>query len=168
MILSRSELIRHRAEWRAAGQKVVFTNGCFDLLHLGHVRYLEAARALGAVLVVGLNSDASVRQLKGPQRPLVEQTARAEVMTALRPVDHVVIFEELTADSILAELQPEIYVKGGDYSTSDAEAESFERKRLPEEPTVRAYGGQIVLIPFLPGHSTTDLIRKVVAFYSQP
>ena len=160
MILSRADLLSRRAEWRRNGQKVVFTNGCFDLLHLGHVRYLEEARALGDVLVLGLNSDASVRQLKGPQRPLVGQDERAQVMSALRPVDHVIIFEELTADNILAALQPEIYVKGGDYSLADSNDATV--KPLPEEPTVRAYGGHVVLIPFLPGHSTTDLIRKVV------
>lgn len=163
MILSRAALLSRRAEWRQHGQKVVFTNGCFDLLHLGHVRYLEEARALGDVLVLGLNSDASVRQLKGPQRPLVGQDERAQVMSALRPVDHVIIFEELTADNILAALQPEIYVKGGDYSLADSNAATV--KPLPEEPTVRAYGGHVVLIPFLPGHSTTDLIRKVVELY---
>jgi D-beta-D-heptose 7-phosphate kinase/D-beta-D-heptose 1-phosphate adenosyltransferase len=163
MILSRADLLSRRAEWRQRGQKVVFTNGCFDLLHLGHVRYLEEARALGDVLVLGLNSDASVRQLKGPRRPLVDQDERAQVMSALRPVDHVVIFEELTADSILAALQPEIYVKGGDYSLADGNSATV--KPLPEEPTVRAYGGHVVLIPFLPGHSTTDLIRKVLELY---
>ena len=165
MILSRDELARQASEWKAAGKRVVFTNGCFDLIHLGHVRYLEEARALGDVLVVGLNSDASVRQLKGPQRPLVGQQERAELMSALRPVDHVVIFEELTADNILLELKPEIYVKGGDYSLSDAA--NHVTKPLPEEPTVRSYGGQIVFIPFLPGHSTTDLIRHILQVYSR-
>lgn len=164
MILSRAELLAKRAEWQAENKKVVFTNGCFDLLHLGHVRYLEEARALGDVLVLGLNSDDSVRQLKGPQRPLVNQQERAEMMSALRPIDHVVIFEELTADSILEALKPEIYVKGGDYSLADASSASD--KPLPEAPTVRAYGGQIVLIPFLPGHSTSDLIRKILRVYN--
>lgn len=165
MILSRDDLEKQASEWKAAGKRVVFTNGCFDLLHLGHIRYLEQARALGDVLVLGLNSDASVRRLKGPQRPLVGQQDRAGLMSALRPVDHVVIFEELTADNILLELKPEIYVKGGDYSFSDAT--SHTAKPLPEEPTVRSYGGQIVFIPFLPGHSTTDLIRHILQVYGQ-
>lgn len=163
MILTRSELLSRRIEWRAAGQKVVFTNGCFDLLHIGHVRYLEEARALGDILVLGLNSDSSVRQLKGPQRPLVGQDERAQVISALRPVDHVVIFDEVTAESLVAELQPDIYVKGGDYSVSDTPQP--EGKPLPEAAIVRAYGGEVALIPFLPGHSTTDLIRKIVSLY---
>lgn len=163
MILTSSELLAHRAGWRTAGQRVVFTNGCFDLIHLGHVRYLQEARALGDVLVLGLNSDASVRQLKGPQRPLVAQAERAQVMSALRPVDHVVIFEELTAESLVAALQPDIYVKGGDYSASDVTSQTG--KPLPEASIVRSYGGQVELIPFLPGHSTTELIKKVVALY---
>ena len=166
MILTRSQLPALRQQWKQAGQRVVFTNGCFDLLHLGHVQYLTEARALGDILVVGLNSDASVRQLKGPERPLVDQAARAQVMSALRPVDHVVIFEEFTAEAIVGELQPDIYVKGGDYSAS-AETQA-EGKPLPEAAVVRSYGGEVKLIPFLPGYSTTDLIRKVVALYGQP
>ncbi|MBN9389450.1 MAG: adenylyltransferase/cytidyltransferase family protein [Chloroflexi bacterium] len=168
MILSREELARQAGVWKAAGKRVVFTNGCFDLIHLGHVRYLEEARALGDVLVLGLNSDSSVRQLKGPQRPLVNEQERAALMSALRPVDHVVIFEELTADNILLELKPAIYVKGGDYSLSDAaDTATHKPKPLPEEPTVRSYGGQVVLIPFLPGHSTTDLIRHILQVFKQ-
>jgi D-glycero-beta-D-manno-heptose 1-phosphate adenylyltransferase len=164
MILSRADLPALRAEWQAASLKIVFTNGCFDLLHLGHVRYLQEARALGDQLVLGLNSDVSVRQLKGPQRPLVGQADRAELMSTLRPVDHVIIFEELTAESLVAELKPDFYVKGGDYSP--AEAVNTIAKPLPEAAIVRAYGGQVVLIPFLPGYSTTDLIRHILQVYS--
>ncbi len=163
MILSRAELVLRRAEWQAAGQKVVFTNGCFDLLHLGHVRYLEEARALGDLLVLGLNSDTSVRQLKGPLRPLVGQAERAQVMSALRSVDHVVIFEEVTAEKLVGELRPEIYVKGGDYTL--AEADRVGAKVPPEAAVVQSYGGRIELIPFLPGHSTTDLIKRIVELY---
>ncbi len=163
MILSRADLPALRAEWQATSRKIVFTNGCFDLLHLGHVRYLEEARALGDLLVLGLNSDASVRQLKGPQRPLVGQADRAELMSALRPVDHVIIFEELTAESLVAELKPDFYVKGGDYSLS--EAANAVAKPLPEAAVVRAYGGQVVLIPFLPGYSTSDLILHILQVY---
>ncbi|HEX2914553.1 MAG TPA: D-glycero-beta-D-manno-heptose 1-phosphate adenylyltransferase [Chloroflexia bacterium] len=165
MILERSEVQACRAEWRTEGKRVVFTNGCFDLIHLGHVRYLEEARALGDVLVLGLNSDSSVRQLKGPQRPLVSQDERAIVMSALRPVDHVVIFDELTAEALIAELQPDVYVKGGDYSI--ANSPQPEGKPLPEADIVHSYGGEVALIPFLPGHSTSDLIKKIVALYSQ-
>src|SRR5690348_3270830 len=116
MIVTRAELLGLREEWRQAGQRVVFTNGCFDLIHLGHVRYLQEARKLGDLLVLGLNSDSSVRQFKGPKRPMVSEAARAEVMNALRPVDYVTVFEEATAEQIVSELEPDIYVKGGDYS----------------------------------------------------
>lgn len=147
-----------------AGQRVVFTNGCFDLIHLGHVRYLQEARALGDLLVLGLNSDSSVRQLKGPKRPLVSEDERAEVMNALRPIDYVVIFEEATAEQIVAELQPDIYVKGGDYSAGTNQGDG---KPLPEAEIVYRYGGQVALIPFLPGHSTSELISKIVDTYSK-
>ncbi len=162
VILSRGQLIELREEWRKAGQRVVFTNGCFDLIHLGHVRYLQEARRLGAVLIVGLNSDASVRHLKGPQRPLVSEGERAEVMSALRPVDYVVIFDEPTAGPLVSELQPDIYVKGGDYNSG----EGGQGKFLPEAEIVYGYGGQVALIPFVPGHSTTDLINKILAAYT--
>ncbi len=162
-LVGRAELLALRQHWRESGRIVIFTNGCFDLLHLGHVRYLEAARALGDVLIVGLNSDASVKRLKGPLRPLVNEQERAAVMSALRPVDYVTIFEEDTASNLIAALQPEIYVKGGDYTIG-----ADETKPLPETPTVQNYGGEIVLIPFLPGHSTTNLIQKIVGLYSQP
>ncbi len=165
MILARSELAQQGKLWREAGLKVVFTNGCFDLLHLGHVQYLTEARALGDLLVVGLNSDTSVTALKGPLRPLVGEQARASVMSALRPVDHVVIFEEYTAEQVVAELQPAIYVKGGDYSASESQPTG---KPLPEAAIVRTYGGEVALIPFLPGYSTTDLIQKIVALYGTP
>ena len=152
-LVTRAELLALRQNWRETGRKLVFTNGCFDLIHLGHVRYLEEARALGDVLIAGLNSDASVKRLKGPLRPLVNEQERAAVMSALRPVDYVTIFEEDTASNLIAALQPEIYVKGGDYTVGEAQT-----KPLPEAPTVQSYGGEIVLIPFLPGHSTTNLI----------
>lgn len=163
-LVEREQLLQQREEWRKAGRKLVFTNGCFDLVHLGHVRYLEEARALGDILVVGLNSDASVKRLKGPNRPLVPEQARAAVMTALRPVDYVIIFEEDTAEAIVAVLQPDLYVKGGDYNAS--EAVSSAGKPLPEAAIVRQYGGQVRLIPFLPDHSTTALIQKIVALYA--
>jgi rfaE bifunctional protein nucleotidyltransferase chain/domain len=129
----------------------VFTNGCFDLLHVGHVRYLQAARQLGDRLVVGLNSDASVRQLKGPTRPLVPEDERAEVLAALACVDFVTIFSERTADNLLTLLRPQIYAKGGDYTPEN----------LPEAATVEAYGGKISIVSFVPGRSTTDLVDRI-------
>jgi D-beta-D-heptose 7-phosphate kinase/D-beta-D-heptose 1-phosphate adenosyltransferase len=113
--------------------------------------------------VLGLNSDTSVQQIKGPLRPLIPEDERAEVVAALRPVDYVVIFEEPTAEQLVAELQPAIYVKGGDYS---ANAGSGEGKPLPEAETVLRYGGEVILIPFLPGHSTSDLIVKIIGTFS--
>ena len=130
---------------------VVFTNGCFDILHAGHVRYLAEAKKLGDVLIVGLNSDASVRKLKGAGRPVNSAADRAEVLAGLRAVDHVVVFEEDTAEELVRRLRPDIYVKGGDYSLD----------RLPESAIVASYGGQTVLVPMLEGRSTTQVIRKM-------
>ena len=130
---------------------VVFTNGCFDILHAGHVRYLAEAKKLGDVLIVGLNSDASVRKLKGEGRPVNSAADRAEVLAGLRAVDHVVVFEEDTAEELVRRLRPDIYVKGGDYSLD----------RLPESAIVASYGGQTVLVPMLEGRSTTQVIRKM-------
>ncbi|MGH2346971.1 MAG: adenylyltransferase/cytidyltransferase family protein [Chloroflexota bacterium] len=156
-LLDRAAAIAYARRCRAAGKRLVVTNGCFDLLHAGHVGYLTAARALGDALLVGLNSDASTRALKGPDRPLTPERDRAMVLLALRAVDAVVIFDELTANRLLADLRPEIYVKGGDYVPAGAEA----GKPLPEEPTVRAYGGEIHLLPYLAGRSSTDLIKRI-------
>ena len=164
-IVSSSDLIVLRQNWQDRGYTVVFTNGCFDLLHLGHVQYLQEAKALGDVLVVGLNSDASVTRLKGPLRPLVPAMERAQVMAALRSVDFLTIFEEDTAENLIAALRPDIYVKGGDYEVNSG-ASVPTSKVLPEAATVQSYGGRIQLIPFLPGHSTTGLIKKIVAAYS--
>ena len=136
---------------RNAGKSLVFTNGHFDLFHVGHLDYLEKARALGDALFVGLNGDASSARLKGRGRPLVPAQERARLLAALEPVDAVIIFDDDTADSLLSALQPEIYAKGGDYA----------HKVLPERPTVAAYGGRVELIDFLPGHSTSELIQKI-------
>jgi len=166
-LLNLEKLIELRQQWRAAGKRIVFTNGVFDLLHLGHVQYLTAARAMGDLLVIGLNSDGSVKQLKGPTRPLVAEQERAEVLLALRPVDYVTIFEETTAENILRQLQPEIYVKGGDYTLQDQLEFAQTPKPLPEEPVVRSYGGLVRLVPFLPGHSTAELIAKILQVYAK-
>jgi D-glycero-beta-D-manno-heptose 1-phosphate adenylyltransferase len=145
---------------RAEGKRVVLTNGCFDLLHVGHVRGLRASRALGDVLVVGVNSDESVRGLKGEGRPLVPQEERAEVLAALDPVDYVVIFDEPTAERLAATVRPAVYAKGGDYAAGGA---AIDAQRLPEARVVAAHGGETVLVPLVQGRSTTDLVRRIRA-----
>ena len=147
------------ASLRSSGLHLVVTNGVFDLLHAGHVQYLAEARALGDALLVGLNSDACARALKGPERPLVPQGDRALVLLALRSVDAVVIFDERTAGPLLAALRPPVYVKGGDYVLGGGTSQ--DGAPLPEEPVVRGYGGEIRLIPYLPGRSTSRLVAKI-------
>ena len=180
-VTPRDLLARQLAPARAKGARVVFTNGVFDLLHLGHLRYLRQARSLGDLLVVGLNSDTSARRLKGPARPLVPQDERAELLAALDCVDYVTIFDEATAEATLALLQPDIYVKGADYA-AEAErqqdtlldAEKLRQalasdpglgERLPEARVVADYGGSLALLAYLPGHSTSALIERIVARY---
>lgn len=150
-VIERENLTERINEIKAAGKKIVFTNGCFDLLHAGHVRYLAAARELGDCLIVGLNSDESVRRLKGPERPLNLEEDRAEVLAGLTAVDYIVIFADETAEKLVTEIQPDIYVKGGDYNV----------KALPEADIVAGYGGKTVLIPEVPGRSSTRLIQKI-------
>lgn len=147
------ELVRLRSELASRGQRVVLTNGCFDLLHVGHVRYLRQARALGDVLIVGLNDDASVARLKGPSRPVVGQDDRAELVASMGCVDYVVIFPEDTAEALVTALKPDIYAKGGDYGAG--------RKALPEAYAVEDNGGRVVLIPLVAGRSTTDIVRRI-------
>lgn len=159
-ILQRQDLAREVARRQAEGERGVFTNGCFDLLHLGHVRYLQDARSLGDFLVLGLNSDESTRQLKGAGRPLVPEMERAEILAALEVIDYVTIFGERTANALLDALRPAIYVKGGDYA-HDGSAGIPDTSRLPEAATVQAYGGTVRLIPYLPHHSTTELIAAI-------
>ncbi len=167
-MMSLDEMARVCAALQAQGQRVVLTNGCFDLLHRGHVTYLQKARAQGDVLVVGLNSDASVRAFKGPGRPLVPQDDRAAVLAALAGVDYVVIFDEPTAENLVATLKPDVYVKGGDYAP-ECDSEGRENgKPLPEADAVRAYGGAVVILPYLPGYSTTALIDTILARYTIP
>lgn len=160
-VIDRNPLVNLRENWRKAGQRVVLTNGVFDIIHIGHVSYLQQARALGDLLIVGLNSDASTRALKGPERPLVSQNERAALLAALRCVDYVTIFEELTAESLVAAVQPDMYVKGGDYTLPDAASEVTTGKILPEAQVVQSYGGEVRLIPYLPGRSTSELIAKI-------
>ena len=151
MLMPRDEVRAYAAALRAAGQRVVFTNGCFDILHAGHVRYLAAARACGDYLILGLNSDASVRRLKGETRPVNDEHDRAEVVGALKSVDAVVIFGEDTAEELIAEVRPDVYVKGGDYT----------RETLPEARIVESYGGEGAFIPLVAGKSTTNIIRRM-------
>ena len=145
------ELLAVRQRWREEGRVVVTTNGCFDLLHPGHVRFLQQARAQGEVLIVGLNSDESVRQLKGPGRPLLGQEDRAAMLAALRCVDHVAIFAQPLANDLLALLRPDIHCKGGDYTA----------EVLPEAEVIRQGGGQIRILPFIAGYSTTGLVGAI-------
>lgn len=145
---------------RSAGRRVVFTNGHFDLLHVGHLRYLQAAAALGDVLVVGLNDDASTTRRKGPSRPILPEAERAELVAGLACVDYVAIFHDDTAARAITLLRPDIYVKGGDYAVDDAELAAG-KLPLPEAELVRAYGGKVRTIPLVPGASTTEIERRI-------
>lgn len=160
-IWSRAALAAEVQRRQQAGERGVFTNGCFDLLHLGHVRYLQEARSLGDFFILGLNSDESVRQLKGPSRPLVPENERAEIMAALSCIDYITIFSERTASELIEALQPAIYTKGADYAGAGGSLPDSDK--LPEAKVVYGYGGTIQLIPYLPGHSTTELIAKIKA-----
>ena len=142
-----------RAKMRAAGKKLVVTNGCFDILHLGHVTYLENARNFADALLIGVNSDAAVSGLKGPGRPVNSETDRQSVLAALQSVDGVCIFTDVTATKFLAAAQPDIYVKGGDYT--------LETLNQDERRAVESTGGKIKLVPFVPGKSTTGLLEKI-------
>jgi rfaE bifunctional protein nucleotidyltransferase chain/domain len=152
-ILSPEELLPWRQKIRAAGKRLVVTNGCFDLLHAGHVTYLEAARNQGDALLVGANSDATVRELKGPGRPMNSETDRASVVAALQSVDAVFIFRERDAVKFLQTVQPDIYVKGGDYTIDTI---NQDERRL-----IEGNGGKIVLLAHVPGKSTTALLEKI-------
>ena len=152
--LAWDQLSDWRARIKADGKQLVVTNGCFDLLHLGHVTYLENARNLGDALLVGLNGDEAVRELKGPNRPVNPQTDRAAVLAALESVSAVCIFSERTATRFLSHAQPDIYIKGGDYTL---ETVNQEERRI-----VESFGGRIRFIPFVPGKSTTALLKRIV------
>lgn len=149
MLIDRKNIPNLRGE--LAGKKVVFTNGCFDIIHVGHVRYLTTAKNFGDVLIVGLNTDESVRKLKGNSRPINNQNDRAEVLLGLKAVDYVILFGEQTAENLIAELQPDIYVKGGDYTL----------ETLPEAKIVQSYGGRVEIVNLVAGKSTTNIIKKI-------
>jgi D-glycero-beta-D-manno-heptose 1-phosphate adenylyltransferase len=152
-VISWDQLPAWHTAMRASGKKLVVTNGCFDLLHLGHVTYLETARNLGDALLIGMNSDAAVKQLKGPQRPVNSEQDRASVLAALESVNGVCIFRDKTATKFLERVQPDIYVKGGDYT--------LETLNQDERRAVEKAGGKIVIIPFVPGKSTTAILEKI-------
>jgi rfaE bifunctional protein nucleotidyltransferase chain/domain len=154
------QLLARRAEWKATEQTVVWTNGCFDLIHVGHIRSLRAARELGDALVVGLNGDRSVRALKGPNRPIVPQHERAELLAALECVDAVIVFDELTPEVSLARLKPDIHCKGADYAPPKG-------KPIPEAKLVESYGGTVRFLPLVPETSTSGLIDRIVSSYAQ-
>ena len=151
-LITRSSLVSALATHRAQGRRIVFTNGCFDLMHIGHTRYLQAARNLGNVLVVGVNTDQSVRSLnKAPNRPIVPEQQRAEVLASLACVDYVVLFDEPDPGRLIAEIGPDVLVKGGDW-TSD---------KIVGRDTVEARGGAVKTIPLVPGVSTTAIVEKI-------
>jgi D-beta-D-heptose 7-phosphate kinase/D-beta-D-heptose 1-phosphate adenosyltransferase len=151
VILGREELRRVREELRAAGRRLVFTNGCFDLLHVGHVRYLRSARALGDALLVAVNSDRSVRALKGAGRPVMSEGERAELLAALSSVDFVTVFDDESPRALIAELLPDVLAKGGDYALEEIHG---------REEVERA-GGRVVALPFIEGASTTSIIERL-------
>jgi D-glycero-beta-D-manno-heptose 1-phosphate adenylyltransferase len=150
-ILSMEQMLAERQRLRAAGKRLVFTNGVFDLLHVGHVRYLRQARELGDALVVAINSDRSVRELKGPARPVFEQDERAEILAALRDVDYVVVFDDISPRGTIEMLLPDVLVKGGDYQLDE----------IHGREEVEAAGGKVISLPFVPGASTTSLVERM-------
>ena len=150
-ILSPAEMLGARERLRAVGKRLVFTNGVFDLLHVGHVRYLAQARGLGDALLVAINSDRTVRELKGPDRPIFDQAERAEILAALRHVDYVTVFDDVSPRSLIAKLLPDVLVKGGDYQLDE----------IHGREEVEAAGGKVISLPFVDGASTTALIERM-------
>jgi rfaE bifunctional protein nucleotidyltransferase chain/domain len=151
-IYTREQLIALRADWKRAGKKVVFTNGCYDVLHPGHIRLLESARTLGDVLILALNTDASVQRLKGPTRPLISQELRAELASALAAVDAVTFFDEDTPRELIAAVLPDVLIKGADWTHFIAGREEVE-----------ASGGKVLALPLEPGYSTTGILEQILA-----
>lgn len=151
-LISRAEVSSLGERLRQAGHRIVFANGCFDLLHVGHIRYLESARQQGSVLVVGVNSDRTVRELKGEGRPLLAERARAELLEALESVDYVVIFDELTAEKVLRDLRPDVHCKGTDYTQAT----------VPERGIVEEWGGQVLIVGDEKSHSTRQVLARIL------
>jgi D-beta-D-heptose 7-phosphate kinase/D-beta-D-heptose 1-phosphate adenosyltransferase len=156
-IKARAELVRIVNDLKAEGKRIVFTNGCFDLLHIGHVRYLEDAKALGDVLVVGVNSDTSVRKLKGPKRPVLPQEERAEILSGLGCVDYITLFKETDPLKLITLLRPNVLAKGGDWS----------KEQMVGKEVVERSGGEVVVIPFVKGASTSNLIKTILRKYEK-
>ena len=156
-IRKREELRRIVENLKAKGKRIVFTNGCFDLLHIGHVRYLEEAKSLGDILVVGLNSDRSVRGLKGPNRPILPEEERAEILSGLECVNYINIFDEPTPLELISSLQPQVLVKGGDWTKEAAVGKEV----------VERSGGEVVILPFVEGSSTSNLIEAILKRYEK-
>jgi D-beta-D-heptose 7-phosphate kinase/D-beta-D-heptose 1-phosphate adenosyltransferase len=156
-IKARKELLRIIKDLKEKQRRIVFTNGCFDLLHIGHVRYLEQAKTLGDVLVVGVNSDTSVRKLKGPQRPILPEGERAEILAGLGCVDYVTLFDELDPLKLITSLHPEVLVKGGDWT----------KEQIVGKEEVERSGGEVVIIPFVGKASTSNLIETILKRYEK-
>jgi D-beta-D-heptose 7-phosphate kinase/D-beta-D-heptose 1-phosphate adenosyltransferase len=150
-ILTPEQMLRERERLRVVGRRLVFTNGVFDILHVGHVRYLAQARTLGDALLVAINSDRTVRELKGADRPVFDQAERAEILAALRCVDYVTVFDNISPRSLITELLPDVLVKGGDYQLD----------QIHGREEVEAAGGQVISLPFVEGASTTQLIERM-------
>ena len=153
MLIDRKDAAQFCEDLKRRGLKIVFTNGCFDIIHAGHVRYLTAAKNFGDVLIIGLNTDESVRRLKGASRPINTQADRAEVLLGLKAVDHVIYFGEQTAENLIGEVKPAVYVKGGDYTL----------ETLPEAKIIQSYGGRVELVNLVAGRSTTNIIEKILS-----
>jgi D-beta-D-heptose 7-phosphate kinase/D-beta-D-heptose 1-phosphate adenosyltransferase len=156
-IKTRKELLRIIKDLKAKGKRIVFTNGCFDLLHIGHVRYLEKARALGDVLVVGVNSDSSVRKLKGPKRPILPEEERAGILSGLGCVDYITIFREIDPLKLITSLRPDALVKGGNWT----------KEQTVGKEVVERSGGEVVILPFVKGASTSNLIETILEKYEK-
>ncbi|MGE5605783.1 MAG: D-glycero-beta-D-manno-heptose 1-phosphate adenylyltransferase [Bacteroidota bacterium] len=151
MIINESALKGEIQKWRAANKKIVFTNGCFDLIHVGHLRTFIEAKRMGDLLIVGINSDRSVKAIKGETRPLISEQDRAELISALKPIDYVIIFDEINVSHLLETIKPDIYVKGGDYTLEN----------LPEKETIVRYNIEVKFIPLVAGISTTELVNRI-------
>jgi D-beta-D-heptose 7-phosphate kinase / D-beta-D-heptose 1-phosphate adenosyltransferase len=156
-IKERKTLLRIIKDLKAKGKRIVFTNGCFDLLHIGHIRYLEEAKALGDVLVVGINSDSSVRKLKGPKRPILPEEERTEILSGLGCVDYITLFDEIDPLKLITSLQPNVLVKGGDWT----------KGQTVGREVVERSGGEVVILPFVQGASTSNLIETILKKYEK-
>jgi D-beta-D-heptose 7-phosphate kinase/D-beta-D-heptose 1-phosphate adenosyltransferase len=156
-IKTKEDLHRIVEDLKKKGKRIVFTNGCFDLLHLGHIRYLEKAKSLGDILVVGVNSDRSVQSLKGPERPILPEGERAEILSGLECVDYITLFDELTPLELISSLQPHILVKGGDWA----------KETTVGREVVERSGGEVVILPFVEGSSTSNLIETILKRYEK-